>query len=165
MVAERASCSVAIVRSPRESEPAVGHTKWVMVPVSIFTDNDIIDAAVDQARLLQRPLAAVGVWQPDLGATPYDALDSLVAQWQERYPDVHIYPVSIDTGMTQFLHGHPEMAGLIVIDADASGDVKSTSAGNTIRATEYRACHARRPQLRRLAGHPLAISALLRDAS
>ena len=49
MVAERASCSVAIVRSPRESETADGHTKWVMVPVRIFTDNDIIDAAVDQA--------------------------------------------------------------------------------------------------------------------
>jgi len=124
-VAEHASCSVAIIHSPHGVGPIAGQTKWVMVPVSIFTDNDVFEVAVDQARMLGRPILAVGVWHPDLGATPYDALDGLVAGWQEQYPDVHIHPISTDTGMTQFLHAHPELAGLVVIDAESAGDVSS----------------------------------------
>jgi len=129
-VAERASCSVAIVRSPGGAGPVAGQTKWVMVPVSVFTENDdVMGVAVDQARLLQRPILAVGVWHPDLGATPYEALDNMVAEWHDRYPDVHIHPVATDTGMTQFLHAHPEMAGLVVIDAESAGDVASIVGG------------------------------------
>lgn len=122
-VAERASCSVAIIHSPDGVELADGLTKWVMVPVSIFTDNDVFEVAVDQARMLGRPVLAVGVWHPDLGATPYDALDSLVAEWQERYPDVHIYPVSDDTTMSGFLNAHPDMPGLVVVDSSSAVDV------------------------------------------
>lgn len=122
-VAERASCSVAIVHSPDGVGPVAGQTKWVMVPVSVFTDNDVFEVAVDQARMLGRPVLAVGVWLPDFGATPYDALDSLVAEWQARYPDVHIHPVSDDASMTGFLHAHPDLPGLVVIDPSSAADV------------------------------------------
>jgi hypothetical protein len=94
-----------------------------MVPVSIFTVNDVVEVAVDQARMLGRPILAVGVWHPDHGATPYDALDSLVAEWQERYPDVHIYPVSDDTTMGDFLNAQPDMPGLVVVDPSSAVDV------------------------------------------
>lgn len=122
-VAESASCSVAIIRSPQSVAPVDDHTKWVMVPVSVFTHNDVVDTAIDQARLLRRPVLAVGVRRPDLGSTPYDALDNLVAQWQEQYPDVHIYPVSEDTTMSGFLDAHPDMAGSVVIDAGSASEV------------------------------------------
>jgi len=128
-LAERASCPVAIIRSPKDAEQQEEHTKWVMIPVSVFADNELITAAVDQARLLRRPVLAVGVRHPDLGSTPYDALDGLVAQWQTKFPDVHIYPVSDDTGMSQFVKTHPELGGLVVIDAESADDVSSIVGG------------------------------------
>ena len=124
-VAERASCSVAIIGSAGDVQAPHGQTKWIMIPVSITDESRAIESAVDQARLLRRPLMAIGEANPTLGGTPTEALDSLVTEWKQRYPDVHIYAVSSDTTMGRFLRAHPEMAGLVVIDAASADDVSS----------------------------------------
>lgn len=125
-VAERASCAVVIIRSPERVATEENEIKWVMVPVTIFTDNDdVIDAAIDQARLRKWPVLTVGVWHPGFGASQHDDLERLVAQWQKRYPDVHIHPVANGTRMSRFLNGHPELAGLVVIDPASAGEVAS----------------------------------------
>lgn len=123
-LAGRASCSVAIIRSPDHVATEENQIKWVMVPVNIFSDNDdVIDAAIDQARLLRRPVLTVGVWHPGFGASQHDDLERLVAQWQERYPDVHIHPVANGTRMSRFLNAHPDLSGVVVIDESNADEV------------------------------------------
>lgn len=124
-LAEGASCPVAIVRSPRDGKPPHAQTHWVMVPVSIFSDNDVIDVALDQARLLGRPVLAVGVMDRRRGATPTSDLDLMVAKWREQNPDVHIHPVWTDGPMSQFTNDNPDIAGMVVIDAAAADEVSS----------------------------------------
>lgn len=125
-LAEHASCSVAIIRSPDHVATEENQITWVMVPVTIFRENDdVIDAAVDQARLRGRPVLTVGVWHPGFGASQHDDLERMVAGWQKRYPDVHIHPVANGTRISRFLNTHPDLSGLVVIDESAAEDVAS----------------------------------------
>lgn len=125
-LAEHASCSVAIIRLPEHVASEENEITWVMVPVTIFHDNDdVIDAAMDQARLRGRPVLTVGVWHPGLGASQHDDLERMVAGWQKQYPDVHIHPVANGTRMSRFLNAHPDLSGLVVIDESSAEDVAS----------------------------------------
>ncbi|WP_237568024.1 universal stress protein [Mycolicibacterium lacusdiani] len=127
-VAEQALCPVAIVRSPNLPKQA-GQLEWVMVPVSVFVDNDIIETGIEQARLLNRPVLAVGVWRPEFGGTPSASLDTLVTQWQERFPDVRIHPVATESDMSHFLRQNPDVGGLVVTDAATAHDVAALVGG------------------------------------
>lgn len=127
-VAEQALCPVAIVRSPNPPKRA-GRLEWVMVPVSVFVDDELIETGIDQARLMKRPVLAVGVWRPEFGDTPYASLDTLVAQWQERFPDVRIHPIATESDMSHFLRENPDIGGLVVTDAVTAADVAALVGG------------------------------------
>lgn len=133
-VAERALCPVAIVRSPSPGAATGDRTEWVMVPVSIFAENRIIEIAIVQARLLGRPVLAVGVWRPEFGDTPYSSLDVLVTQWQKRFPDVHIHSVATDNDMSHFLRNNPDVGGLVVTDVATAQDVAGLVGGGGAEA-------------------------------
>lgn len=122
-VAEQSWCPVAIVRSRGAANPLVDQSNWVMVPVSIFVDNELIEMAIEHARMLGWPVLAVGVWRPEFGDTPYASLDVLVAQWQRRHPDVHIQSVATAQDMSHFLRDNPDIGGLVVTDVANAEDV------------------------------------------
>ena len=106
-LAEKASCPVAIIRTPHDA-PA-GDTDWIVVVVDDHPDNEsVIEHCMAEARLRKAPVLAVGVWQEQLGEMPYDELDRRVEKWQHRYPDVRVYPVATRDGVARFLAENKE---------------------------------------------------------
>ncbi|MET0993942.1 MAG: universal stress protein, partial [Mycobacterium sp.] len=106
-LAEKASCPVAIIRTPHDA-PA-GDTDPIVVVVDDHPDNEsVIEHGMAEARLRKAPVLAVGVWQEQLGEMPYDELDRRVETWQQRYPDVRVYPVATRDGVARFLAANKE---------------------------------------------------------
>lgn len=101
-LAQKARCPVAVIRTLHHP-PARGTGRIVVVVEDRADNESVIEHAMDEARLRKAPVLAVGVWQEDLGATPYDELDRRIDKWQRRYPDVHIHPVATRAGVTRFL--------------------------------------------------------------
>lgn len=130
-VAEGADCSVAIVQPEAADAPTDDRTPWVIVPVSAYTEDAslVIDDAVAEARLRGWAMLVVGVRHPDFGSTPHDTLDGIVSDWRSRFSDVHMYPVSVDTGITHFLRSNPDIGGLVVVAETSASDVASMIGG------------------------------------
>jgi nucleotide-binding universal stress UspA family protein len=101
-LAEQAYCPVAIIRSPHN--PPSSGPDWIVVAVHGHADDEsVIEHAMDEARLRNAPVLAVGVREEDFGETPYEELDRRIEQWARRYPDVHVYPVITRGSVTRFL--------------------------------------------------------------
>jgi len=126
-VAEKATCPVAIVRTPAGPAISEPQSRWIIVPVGAGSHDNgtVITDAVSESRKRGWPVLAVGTGsEHDKGGA--DAVNLLVSQWRQEYPDVHIYPVGTSDGLAQFLHASPELGGLVMIDGDSSDDVSST---------------------------------------
>jgi nucleotide-binding universal stress UspA family protein len=101
-LAEQAYCPVAIIRSPHE--PPSSGPDWIVVAVHDHADDEsVIEHAMNEARLRNAPVLAVGVWDEDFGESRYDQLDRRVEQWAKLYPDVHVYPVATRASIARFL--------------------------------------------------------------
>ncbi|MET0473623.1 MAG: universal stress protein [Mycobacterium sp.] len=121
-LAEGAHCPVAIIRD--HVEGLQSDRRWIAVAVKAsIDDEDIVMTAMEEARLRHAPVLAVGLWQEDFGFTPYDELDRLVQTWRQRYPDVHVYPVTTRSGLVTFLNDDDDPIGLVVVGADEAGQV------------------------------------------
>jgi nucleotide-binding universal stress UspA family protein len=138
-LAEGAHCPVAIIRDRGEDQRA--HRGWIAVAVKASTDDeDIVVAAMEEARLRHVPLVAVGLWQEDFGFTPYDELDRLVQAWGQRYPDVHVYPVTTRSGLAKFLADDEEPIEFVVVGADEAGRVAQLVGPHSHPILEHREC-------------------------
>lgn len=116
-LAEGAHGPVAIIRDHGEHQTT--GRGWIAVAVRASTDDeDIVVAAMEEARLRHVPLVAVGLWQEDFGFTPYDELDRLMETWRQRYPDVRVYPVTTRASLARFLNDDDEPIELVVVGAD-----------------------------------------------
>lgn len=115
-VAQNAHCPVAVIRTPGP-KPASDGPNWIAVGVNGDPRNaQVVESAFAEARLRNAPLLAVGVWCADFGETTYDELDQRVAEWKERHPDVHVYPVSTRSDLARFLaDNHDEAIQLAVV--------------------------------------------------
>jgi nucleotide-binding universal stress UspA family protein len=101
-LAEKAYCPVAIIRTPHRA-PA-SNPDWIVVAVHGYTDNDaVIEFAMNEARLRNAPVLAVGVWDDSFGEPSYDELDRKREEWAKRYPDVHVSPVATKSSIARFL--------------------------------------------------------------
>ncbi|TXI61946.1 MAG: universal stress protein [Mycolicibacterium mageritense] len=100
---QHAQCPVAIIRSPR---PTPRGTEWILVAVDPQGDNDaVVECALQEARLREVPVLAVA-GRHKSASTPHDELDRQVARWRQRFPDVHIYPVTTPQSIEAFLAEH-----------------------------------------------------------
>ncbi|GLP76778.1 universal stress protein [Mycobacterium antarcticum] len=122
-LAERAHCPVAILRSPHQVSSA--GTDWIVVPVDASPGNaDVVEFAMDEARLRHAPVLAVGVWDDDFGDTSYDELDQRVSEMTRRHPGVHVYPVATRSRVAGFLaDNHGESIQLAVLGANVAEQV------------------------------------------
>lgn len=138
-LAEEAHCPVAIIRDHGEEQgPRRG---WIAVAVKASVDDeDIVVAAMEEARLRHVPLVAIGVWQEDFGFTPYDELDRLVQAWGQRYPDVNVYPVTTRSGLAKFLAADEEPIEFVVVGADEAGRVAQLVGPHSHPILEHREC-------------------------
>lgn len=116
-LAEEASCPVAIIR--HDDGPRRPHT-WIAVAIRASTDDEeLVVAAMREARLRHAPVVAIGLWRADFGYTPYDELVRLMESWRQRYPDVRIYPVTTRSGLVQFLNDDVyDEIGMVVVGPD-----------------------------------------------
>jgi nucleotide-binding universal stress UspA family protein len=115
-VAEKAHCSVAIIRAPHDGP--LQDINWVVVALNDASNNQVVvDAAMTEAEVRKAPVLAVGVESKKLD----HELESRVDELRRRYPEIHIYPVATHDDIARFLSDHHERVQLVVIggsDAD-----------------------------------------------
>jgi nucleotide-binding universal stress UspA family protein len=115
-LANHAHCPVAIIRT--DAEPSDG--KQVVAVVDRHPDSDdVIQHALDEARLRKAPVLALGVrrWRP--GAISEQELDRRIDNWLPRYPDVAVDKCVTDSA-TEYLVTRNEPIQLLVTgSADA----------------------------------------------
>lgn len=121
-LAEGAHCPVAIIR--HRNDGASWDSRWIVVAVKAsIDDEEIVMAAMEEARLRHSSVLAVGLWQADFGFTPYDEVDRLVDTWRQRFPDVRVCPASTRSGLVKFLNDEDTPIGLVVVGADEARHV------------------------------------------
>ena len=100
-LAEEAYCPVAIIRTRKK---APDPSDWIVVAVDNEAGNEtVVELAMEEARLRDAPVLAVGVRRNGLAQFDCGELDRRVDECQRRYPDVHIYRVPADIGIDQFV--------------------------------------------------------------
>jgi nucleotide-binding universal stress UspA family protein len=116
-VSENAHCPVVVVRYAPETWSNKS-THWVAVGIDDRLDNDrLVTHALDEAKLRNAPVLAVGTWSSELGDLSYDQLENRVATWRQRYPGLHIRPVAAGGGLPGFLVSHRDDVQLAVMSA------------------------------------------------
>ncbi len=116
-LAKDAHCPVAIIRTDGGSS----HGKQIVAVVDRHPDSDdVIHHALDEARLRNAPVLALGVRRWRLGAISEQELDQRLDNWLPRYPDVPVDKCITDTA-TEYLVTRNEPIQLLVTgSADAN---------------------------------------------
>ncbi len=118
-LATHAHCPVAVIRSV---DGLLSNGDRIAVVVDAEPGNDaVVQYALEEARLRNAVLVALGVWRWDLGAMPYEALDQRLSAWRPRYPDVEVSLCAAHSGVVAYLADKDAHVGLVVI-GDASAD-------------------------------------------
>lgn len=121
-LAEKAHCPVVVVRL-RPETLVTATPDWVVVGVDNRAGNGLVVAhALEEARLRDAPVLAVGTWTNALGALTFDELEHRVTQWRRDHPEVHIYPVSAEAGLARFLAENPEERVQLAVVGAADAD-------------------------------------------
>jgi nucleotide-binding universal stress UspA family protein len=122
-LAEKAYCPVAIIRSPHQA-PA-SEPDWIVVAVEDHADNEsVIELAMEEARLRNAPVLAVGVCKDGFGEMPHGELDRRIEKWKKQYPDVRVYPVSTPDSVAGFLCNHEDLSvQLAVVGGAEASDI------------------------------------------
>ncbi len=101
-LAEKAQCSVAIIRTQRNQH--VSGRLLIAVAVDDSPGNDIVVMqAMDEARLRHLPVLALGAWRDDVGEMPTDDVNRQMQIWGNRYPDVEVHTASTRSDVADFL--------------------------------------------------------------
>ena len=117
-VAEKAHCSVAIIRASdgRESQDI----NWVIVTVSDAPDSEaVVEQAMVEAALRRAPVLAVGVESEDMD----HELEHRVQELRRRHPGVHVYPVAAHDDIARFLEDNHERVQLVFIGSSDAGQL------------------------------------------
>lgn len=115
-LADKAGCPVAIICPPQQHTPE--HTDWIVVALAGTPEQDaVMESALTEATVRQMPVLAVGERHDHTGLSSAE-LDSEIERWRARYPDVHIYPISVHTDVAHFLATQHEQVQLTVIGAE-----------------------------------------------
>jgi nucleotide-binding universal stress UspA family protein len=122
MLAEKAHCPVAIIRShqhkPRSS------SDWIAVAVDGSPANDaVVTQAMHEAQLRSAPVLALGVWHWEFDETTDERLDCHIQQWLRRYPDVHVHPVAARCGAADYLALTNESVQLAILGANHAAHI------------------------------------------
>lgn len=120
-----AHCPVAVVRGGGRS-PADGHG-WVVAELDQTPDAAaVLQFAVEEARMRQAPLRALGTWQSadhdpqtveQSGRMVRTQLDRRLEQWRHRYPDLDVLPIAVRDSGLGFLAENAATIDLVVLGA------------------------------------------------
>lgn len=137
-VAEKAACPVAILRRT-DAAPCRGGAFLAVAVDDASVPNHVVTAAMEEARLRDIPALIVGFRRDDEPGVSYHQMDRYVAELQQRYPGVAVYPVVAEKGIAGFAADNREDGMLMmVIGAEDAGRVADI-VGPHDRATTARA--------------------------
>lgn len=124
-LAEEAHCPVAVIR-PQTGQPSAD-VNWIVVQMCAAPDNPDNDAVLEhaarEATLRRAPILALGGRPEDLAEVPHDGFDRRIADWQQRHPDVHVYPITTKAAIAGFLKDNDERVQLSVISGAEAGQL------------------------------------------
>jgi nucleotide-binding universal stress UspA family protein len=121
MVAAKAHCPVAIIRTPHC--PPTSEPDWIVTSVDDGSDSDhIVGYAIDEARVRRAPVLALGVARRDHRGLQYDELERRVTAWRNDNPGVHIHPVAVPTDVAGFLGLHQELSVQLAVVGAADAE-------------------------------------------
>jgi nucleotide-binding universal stress UspA family protein len=111
-LAKQAHCPVAVIR------PSVAKhdtkASWIVVAATRRLGHDmVIKRAMEEAALRGAPVLLLG----DKKAGGERAVDKVAAEWRQRYPGVHIFPIAKSADVAHFLKKHDQRIQLAVIGA------------------------------------------------
>ena len=117
-VATSAHCSVAVVR--RHDGPTRPRRGWIIVDLDACPNNStVLETALEEARLRKAPLRVLS-----RGNQPTRAhVESLLARWTRRHPDVEVQPVVVRDNIVGYLTKNADSVQLVVISASARDHV------------------------------------------
>jgi len=120
-LAEQAHCPVAVIR-PHGNE-STQHVSWIIVAANGKPEQAaVIEFAMQEATLRRSPVLLLGNTSTTLTASS-NGLDSEIQQWQRRYPELHIYPITDRADVARFVKHHDEPVELAVIGASDAGEL------------------------------------------
>lgn len=121
-VAEGAACPVAVIRHPEPTSTQADH--WIAVAVKASTDDEqVVLTAMREAHVRHLPIMAIGLWHDDFGLDPDDELDRLMQSWRQRFPDVHVDPVTTRSDLVEFLARENEPVAMVIVGSDEAARV------------------------------------------
>ncbi len=118
-LAKKANRPVAIIRSPRD-KPA-SRADWI-----------VVEWSMNEARLRQAPVLAVGAARKGFDDTPYHVLGQRMGIWKRQYRDVHVYPAITHAGIARFLAGNKNESVQLAVIGAADADQRASSVRITI---------------------------------
>jgi nucleotide-binding universal stress UspA family protein len=121
-VAQKAHCSVAIIRHNRDAAESASGSVAVVVDESPGNDA-VLEHGFREARLREAPILALGVWRWGLGEIPYRQLDHRLGRWVAEYREVHVRPAAARGGAAEFLTNTKEPVQLAVVDGSDADKV------------------------------------------
>lgn len=106
---EKALCPTAIIRECDDQSP--GDIHWIIFAMKDPCDEAVIAHAMAEARMRHAPVLALG------DRNSQAAFDIRIDELKQRYPDLHLYPLTNKADVARFLTKHDEPVQLAVISA------------------------------------------------
>lgn len=116
-LAQSAHCPVAVVRTPKVSQPESG---CIVVGLEDSHKCDtLLEVATDEARLRKVPLVVLGGWPSVHENSGDDHVDQRIAHWRRQCPDVDVNLVGVRTSVADFLAETDRTVLVAIVDNDA----------------------------------------------
>lgn len=113
-LAEKARCPVAVLRTESDQPPPA--IDWIVVRLTDAPDNDaVVEYAVWEAKLRRAPMLVLGGRPEELTEQADGAFERRVQDWQQRHPEVRVYPITTKAAIASFLSANDERVQLAVI--------------------------------------------------
>ena len=122
ILAEEAHCPVAIIRRDEKwPRPEAG---FIAVVVDDQPDNDeVMRWALEEARVRQVRVLALGVWRWALFENSHDRFYRRLDGWLRRYPDVQVEVATTRSSVTRYLESVIGSVQLVVIGSEDASRV------------------------------------------
>ena len=138
-VAEQARCPVAIIRRTHDRPlPAAG---FIAVILDGQPGNDeAMRCAMEEARIRQAPVLALGTWPWPLFDIDYERFDRQLDHWLRRYPDVKVEIATTRMSAIRYLEGFIGALQLVVIGSTDVHQVMDLVGPRTLSLLAHADC-------------------------
>ncbi|WAC93810.1 universal stress protein [Mycobacterium sp. Aquia_213] len=121
-LAELAHCPVAVLRTDSDQPPP--DINWIAVRMTDTPGNDgVVKYAAWEAKLRGAPMLVLGGRPEELTEHADGAFEHRVQDWQQRHPEIRVYPITTKSAIASFLQTNHERVLLAVISGAEADQV------------------------------------------